>query len=158
MNLQFVSLLSFRKLLVIVFYICLLFWYSNYIFVSHFSIYLCLLCFLFFLYSPSFLALCVPLCLLSSVLSLNSWTPSSAMYFLLLFLTIVWEFLFASIYYFQFCVTTLRSFLVISVLFAMFYCQNNIHSSLFSSVQSLSCVRLYATPWTAACQASLHSF
>ena len=26
---------------------------------------------------------------------------------------------------------------------------------LFSSVQSLSCVRLFATPWTAACQASL---
>ena len=25
----------------------------------------------------------------------------------------------------------------------------------FSSVQSLSCVRLFATPWTAACQASL---
>ena len=25
----------------------------------------------------------------------------------------------------------------------------------FSSAQSLSCVRLYATPWTAACQASL---
>ena len=29
----------------------------------------------------------------------------------------------------------------------------NIHQ--FSSVQSLSCVRLFATPWTAACQASL---
>ena len=28
------------------------------------------------------------------------------------------------------------------------------HSSV-SSVQSLSCVRLFATPWTAACQASL---
>ena len=27
--------------------------------------------------------------------------------------------------------------------------------SLFSSVQSLSCVRLFVTPWTAACQASL---
>ena len=27
----------------------------------------------------------------------------------------------------------------------------------FSSVQSLSCVRLFATPWTAACQASLSS-
>ena len=26
---------------------------------------------------------------------------------------------------------------------------------LFSSVQSLSCVQLFATPWTAACQASL---
>ena len=25
----------------------------------------------------------------------------------------------------------------------------------FSSVQLLSCVRLFATPWTAACQASL---
>ena len=25
----------------------------------------------------------------------------------------------------------------------------------FSSFQSLSCVRLFATPWTAACQASL---
>ena len=25
----------------------------------------------------------------------------------------------------------------------------------FGSVQSLSCVRLFATPWTAACQASL---
>ena len=31
-----------------------------------------------------------------------------------------------------------------------------IHSSVqFSSVQSLSCVQLFATPWTAACQASL---
>ena len=28
----------------------------------------------------------------------------------------------------------------------------------FSSVQSLSCVRLFATPWTAACQASLNSY
>ena len=28
-------------------------------------------------------------------------------------------------------------------------------SSQFSSVQSLSCVRLFVTPWTAACQASL---
>ena len=28
-------------------------------------------------------------------------------------------------------------------------------NSNFSSVQSLSCVRLFATPWTAACQASL---
>ena len=28
-------------------------------------------------------------------------------------------------------------------------------NSQFSSVQSLSCVRLFATPWTAACQASL---
>ena len=27
--------------------------------------------------------------------------------------------------------------------------------SQFSSVQSLSCIRLFATPWTAACQASL---
>ena len=27
--------------------------------------------------------------------------------------------------------------------------------ALFSSVQSLSCVRLFVTPWTAACQASL---
>ena len=35
----------------------------------------------------------------------------------------------------------------------------SLHHSLlliqFSSVQSLSCVRLFATPWTAACQASL---
>ena len=30
-----------------------------------------------------------------------------------------------------------------------------IHVKLFSSVQSLSRVRLFATPWTAACQASL---
>ena len=29
------------------------------------------------------------------------------------------------------------------------------YSLLISSVQSLSCVRLFATPWTAACQASL---
>ena len=27
--------------------------------------------------------------------------------------------------------------------------------NIFSSVQSLSCVRLFVTPWTAACQASL---
>ena len=32
---------------------------------------------------------------------------------------------------------------------------NNKHSVQFSSVQSLSCVRLFATPWTAACQASM---
>ena len=30
-----------------------------------------------------------------------------------------------------------------------------VHLGSFSSVQSLSCVRLFATPWTAACQASL---
>ena len=30
-----------------------------------------------------------------------------------------------------------------------------IHKKRFSSVQSLSCVRLFVTPWTAACQASL---
>ena len=30
-----------------------------------------------------------------------------------------------------------------------------IHSNQFSSVQSLSCVRLFVTPWIAACQASL---
>ena len=29
--------------------------------------------------------------------------------------------------------------------------------SMFSTVQSLSCVRLFTTPWTAACQASLTS-
>ena len=29
------------------------------------------------------------------------------------------------------------------------------YHGIFSSVQSLSCVRLFATPWTAACQASL---
>ena len=29
------------------------------------------------------------------------------------------------------------------------------HCPVFSSVQSLSCVRLFVTPWTAACQASL---
>ena len=29
------------------------------------------------------------------------------------------------------------------------------HACLFSSVQSLSCVRLFVTPWTAACRASL---
>ena len=33
--------------------------------------------------------------------------------------------------------------------------QNRTITSEFSSVQSLSCVRLFATPWTAACQASL---
>ena len=35
--------------------------------------------------------------------------------------------------------------------------QSNVTSveCLFSSVQSLSCVQLFATPWTAACQASL---
>ena len=32
---------------------------------------------------------------------------------------------------------------------------NKIHRNQFSSVQSLSRVRLFATPWTAACQASL---
>ena len=31
-----------------------------------------------------------------------------------------------------------------------------ISSNQFSSVQSLSCVQLFATPWTAACQASLY--
>ena len=31
----------------------------------------------------------------------------------------------------------------------------NVEDLRFSSVQSLSCVRLFATPWTAACQASL---
>ena len=31
----------------------------------------------------------------------------------------------------------------------------NIHTVQFSLVQSLSCVRLFVTPWTAACQASL---
>ena len=31
----------------------------------------------------------------------------------------------------------------------------HIHNGIFSSVQSLSCVRLFATPWIAACQASL---
>ena len=37
------------------------------------------------------------------------------------------------------------------------YCLHILTSSskLFSSVQSLSCVRLFVTPWTAACQASL---
>ena len=30
-----------------------------------------------------------------------------------------------------------------------------IYFKIFSSVQSLSCVRLFVTPWTAACQASL---
>ena len=30
-----------------------------------------------------------------------------------------------------------------------------IHLYMFSSVQLLSCVQLFATPWTAACQASL---
>ena len=33
--------------------------------------------------------------------------------------------------------------------------QNRVHLLVFSSVQSLSCVRLFATPWTAAQQASL---
>ena len=32
---------------------------------------------------------------------------------------------------------------------------SNVNMVTFSSVQSLSCVRLFATPWTAACQASL---
>ena len=31
----------------------------------------------------------------------------------------------------------------------------HIHNGIFSSVQLLSCVQLFATPWTAACQASL---
>ena len=31
----------------------------------------------------------------------------------------------------------------------------NTYVEVFSSVQSLSCVRLFVTPWTAACQASL---
>ena len=34
-------------------------------------------------------------------------------------------------------------------------CIPNIHNGIFSSVQSLSCVWLFATPWTAARQASL---
>ena len=33
----------------------------------------------------------------------------------------------------------------------------HIYNGIFSSVQSLSCVRLFATLWTAACQASLSS-
>ena len=35
--------------------------------------------------------------------------------------------------------------------------ENMVHiiNGIFSSVQSLSCVRLFVTPWTAACQASL---
>ena len=33
--------------------------------------------------------------------------------------------------------------------------KSNLSRKSFSSVQSLSCVRLFATPWTAACQASL---
>ena len=33
--------------------------------------------------------------------------------------------------------------------------QSACYLSQFSSVQSLSCLRLFATPWTAACQASL---
>ena len=47
----------------------------------------------------------------------------------------------------------------------LFICMNNIFLyfcnylklalRMFSSVQLLSCVRLFATPWTAACQASL---
>ena len=34
-------------------------------------------------------------------------------------------------------------------------CTNCSHSKEFSSVQLLSCVRLFVTPWTTACQASL---
>ena len=37
----------------------------------------------------------------------------------------------------------------------MFSIQESSLILLFSSVQSLSCVQLFATPWTAACQASL---
>ena len=36
-----------------------------------------------------------------------------------------------------------------------FYLFNGFEKNLFSSVQSLSRVRLFATPWIAACQASL---
>ena len=36
-----------------------------------------------------------------------------------------------------------------------FIFQHNLYSDQFSSVQSLSCVRLFATPWTAPCQVSL---
>ena len=35
------------------------------------------------------------------------------------------------------------------------YPQPHYHKTQFNSVQSLSCVRLFATPWTSACQASL---
>ena len=37
----------------------------------------------------------------------------------------------------------------------MFACYDNNYKHQFSSVQSLSHVRLFATPWTAACQVSL---
>ena len=39
--------------------------------------------------------------------------------------------------------------------FVPFYCWVVLHWCLFSSLQSLSCVWFFATPWTAACQASL---
>ena len=38
---------------------------------------------------------------------------------------------------------------------SLLHCLKGIHSVQFSSVQSLSCVRLFVTPWTAARQASL---
>ena len=40
----------------------------------------------------------------------------------------------------------------VSLLFLLLVWHMNLH---FSSVQSLSCVQLFATPWTAGCQASL---
>ena len=53
------------------------------------------------------------------------------------------------------------SYLPIFVLQSLIFCKWNIfffcqfEDILFSSVQSLSCVQLFGTPWTAACQASL---
>ena len=41
------------------------------------------------------------------------------------------------------------------ILESIFWAASNIPGIVFSSVQSLSRVRLFATPWTTACQASL---
>ena len=40
-------------------------------------------------------------------------------------------------------------------MFLVFNLHESINSIQFSSIQSLSCVRLFVMPWTAACQASL---
>ena len=42
-----------------------------------------------------------------------------------------------------------------NILLEYFHPSANLRNHQFSSVQSLSCVQLFVTPWTAACQASL---
>ena len=44
---------------------------------------------------------------------------------------------------------------VIKGLWSQYFCDDHEYFSIFSSVQSLSHVQLFATPWIAACQASL---